>query len=151
MRRIYRSRQNRILGGVAAGAADYFDIDVTVVRLVMALAAVFVHEVVAAYILAWVIIPEASQGAEHYRNPPVTQIADTDGAQDPSAGPAPIRHGGSGRQVLGYALIVVGVCILARRLVPQLFRIPFHLLRNWWPITIIGLGLILVFGALRSR
>ena len=32
-RRLYRSRDDRILGGVAAGVGEYFNIDPTLVRL----------------------------------------------------------------------------------------------------------------------
>ena len=32
-KKLYRSRDNRMIGGVAAGLAEYFDIDATIVRL----------------------------------------------------------------------------------------------------------------------
>ncbi len=37
-RRLYRSNQNRILAGVAGGLAEYFNLDPTVVRVVLFLA-----------------------------------------------------------------------------------------------------------------
>jgi phage shock protein C len=36
--RIYRSRTERVLAGVAGGLARYFDVDPTIIRLVWALA-----------------------------------------------------------------------------------------------------------------
>lgn len=59
MKKLYRSRERRIIGGVAGGLADYFAVDVTIMRLAIALMALIVPNVVLAYILAWIIIPEA--------------------------------------------------------------------------------------------
>ena len=58
MRKLYRSRRTKLLGGVAAGFAEYFAIDVTIMRLLFALIAVTIPSAVLAYVLAWIIIPE---------------------------------------------------------------------------------------------
>jgi len=58
VRKLHRSRKSKVLGGVAAGFAEYFGTDVTVMRLIFALLAVVVPNVILAYILAWIIIPE---------------------------------------------------------------------------------------------
>ena len=58
-RKLYRSRVDKILGGVCAGIAEYFNIDPTIVRL--AFVAFFVINPIAAtiiYIAAWIIVPE---------------------------------------------------------------------------------------------
>ncbi len=58
-KRLYRSRTNRMIGGVAGGIAEYFNIDPTLVRLGFVLALVFGHIVTfIAYLAAWLIIPE---------------------------------------------------------------------------------------------
>ncbi|MBC7339764.1 MAG: PspC domain-containing protein [Firmicutes bacterium] len=58
MKRLYRDRDNRWLGGVAAGMAQYLGVDVTVARLCWALS-IFVFGPLAplAYLAAWAIIP----------------------------------------------------------------------------------------------
>ena len=59
MKRLYRSRNDRVLGGVCAGLGEHFDIDPTVVRLVWAVIAVIsIGTGVLVYILAWILIPE---------------------------------------------------------------------------------------------
>jgi phage shock protein C len=40
-KKLYRSRTNRMLAGVAGGLAEYFSIDPLVVRLVFVVAAIF--------------------------------------------------------------------------------------------------------------
>jgi phage shock protein C len=48
-----------MIGGVAGGLADYFDIDPTIVRLGLIVALIFGHVVTfALYVAAWLIVPE---------------------------------------------------------------------------------------------
>ncbi|HHX25821.1 MAG TPA: PspC domain-containing protein [Firmicutes bacterium] len=58
VRRLYRSRYQKKLGGVCAGLADFFQIDVTLVRLIWVLLVVFYGAGILAYIIAWIIIPQ---------------------------------------------------------------------------------------------
>lgn len=58
MRRLFRSRKQSVIGGVAGGLAEYFEVDVVLVRLLWVLAAFVGGGGVLAYIIAWVIIPE---------------------------------------------------------------------------------------------
>jgi phage shock protein C len=57
--RIYRSRSERMLAGVAGGLADYFDIDPTLVRLTWAIGALVTGPVaLVLYFLCALIIPK---------------------------------------------------------------------------------------------
>lgn len=58
-RRLYRNPNDKILGGVCGGLGAYFDIDVTIVRLVFAACILLLGVGLLAYILAWIIIPVA--------------------------------------------------------------------------------------------
>ena len=59
-RRLVRPREGRMIAGVCAGVADYLGVDVTIVRLVAVLGAVFgFGSVIVAYVVAWVLMPEA--------------------------------------------------------------------------------------------
>ncbi len=58
VKRLLRSRRDKKLGGVCAGLAEYFDLDVSLVRLAWILFAVLGGSGVLAYILAWIVIPE---------------------------------------------------------------------------------------------
>jgi phage shock protein C len=53
-----RSRKGRMLAGVCAGIADYFGLDVTLVRVIVAVVSIITGGAgVLAYLAAWVIIP----------------------------------------------------------------------------------------------
>lgn len=58
-RKLYRSATNRMVGGVAAGLAEYFNLDPTLVRVIM----VFLllcpcAPMLLMYLILWAIIPE---------------------------------------------------------------------------------------------
>ena len=59
-KRLYRSESNRMLCGVCAGIAEYFNLDPTLIRLAWALFCVLGGSGVLAYILAAIIIPPES-------------------------------------------------------------------------------------------
>jgi phage shock protein PspC (stress-responsive transcriptional regulator) len=57
-RRLPRSRDDRVLGGVAAGIARYFAVDPIVIRILFVVAAVFAGVGVLAYVAGWLLLPE---------------------------------------------------------------------------------------------
>jgi phage shock protein PspC (stress-responsive transcriptional regulator) len=59
-KRLTRRSNDRMVAGVCAGVADYLGLDVTLVRLLTVVAAIFsVGAVAVAYIAAWILMPEA--------------------------------------------------------------------------------------------
>lgn len=56
-KRLYRSKNDKIIGGVCAGIAKYFDVDPTLIRLVAILLVIFGGTGLLAYLIAWIIIP----------------------------------------------------------------------------------------------
>ncbi|MCK9591266.1 MAG: PspC domain-containing protein [Methanoregula sp.] len=59
MKQLYRTIQERMLGGVCGGLGKYFDIDPTVIRLFWIVVTVLsVGTGILVYLLAWIIIPE---------------------------------------------------------------------------------------------
>lgn len=56
--RLMRPRQGRKIAGVCAGFAEYFDLDVTLIRIVWVLCVVCGGVGALAYFAAWIIIPE---------------------------------------------------------------------------------------------
>ena len=59
-RKLVRPRTGRKIAGVCAGFAEYFDLDVTLIRLVWLVAGILMLPFwVVGYIVAWIIVPEA--------------------------------------------------------------------------------------------
>lgn len=57
-KRLVRPREGRKIAGVCAGFAEYFDLDVTLVRIVWLVCALFGLSGVMGYIIAWIVMPE---------------------------------------------------------------------------------------------
>jgi len=62
-RRIYRDKDNEVVGGVCSGIAAYFDIDPVIIRL-LALIGMFAGGGILVYLILWAIIPEAKTTAQ---------------------------------------------------------------------------------------
>lgn len=58
-KKLFRSEKNKMIGGVCAGLAEYFDIDISLVRLIFValtlISAVF--PMLIFYLIAWIVIP----------------------------------------------------------------------------------------------
>ena len=63
-KRLFRDPDNKVIGGVCSGLAAYLGWDVTLLRLFMLAMIFLVHGSIIAYIIAWIIIPEANTAAE---------------------------------------------------------------------------------------
>ena len=58
LKRIYRSSQNKVLAGICAGLAEYFNIDPVIVRVIFVVLLIASFGTAAlAYLIAWIIIP----------------------------------------------------------------------------------------------
>jgi len=58
MKKLFRIKgEGSMLGGVCAGLAEYFDIDVTLVRLLFVIALITPVPALIPYVVMWVIMP----------------------------------------------------------------------------------------------
>ena len=61
-RRLYRSQDNRMVGGVCAGLGEYIGIDPTVIRLLFVLGTIFgLGSLIVVYLVLLLVIPEEPQ------------------------------------------------------------------------------------------
>ena len=59
-KRLYKSRNNKMICGVCAGIADYFNIDPSIVRVLWAVLALAAGTGILAYIACAIILPEGN-------------------------------------------------------------------------------------------
>ena len=57
-KKLYKSRDNRMISGVCAGIAEYFNMDPTIIRLAWVLFSLVGGSGVLGYIIAAIVIPE---------------------------------------------------------------------------------------------
>lgn len=103
-RRLYRSRDDRLLGGVAAGIAEYFDIDPTIVRLAWVVTVLWGGAGIFLYLIAWIIVP-VEPGDNVYT---AAAVDVTDGGHDAPRRPARERE----QATIGWLLIGIGAVIV---------------------------------------
>ena len=58
MKKLYRSKAARMVGGVCGGLANYFNVDPTLIRLAWVLFIFMYGTGLLAYLIAWIVIPE---------------------------------------------------------------------------------------------
>jgi phage shock protein C len=62
-KKLYRSRNNRMIAGVCSGLADFFGIDPTVVRLVFVAGALLgFGSFILIYLVMFIVVPEEPMG-----------------------------------------------------------------------------------------
>lgn len=172
MNRLYRSRDDRMLAGVAGGLADLWDADPSLVRIIWALLVVFTGGLaLVVYIVMAIVVPDGDPrfapmpGAVPPPDPPAdaldpasTPTAAASGWTAPSANDPgrasrraarAERHAGRGSRdgapgalIVGALLVLLGIFFLAREFLPE---IDF----DWfWPLVLVGVGAVMVVSAL---
>jgi phage shock protein PspC (stress-responsive transcriptional regulator) len=147
--RLYRSRRERMLGGVAGGLAEYLNLDPSLVRIVWAVLVFTTGGLFGLiYIIMWIVVPEAPAG---YESAPF--VSATDEPMPPGSEPRPVgpppptarRGSGDGRLILGAILIVLGLFFLLRSYIPAIAWDRF------WPILLVAAGVALLVAAMGRR
>ena len=59
-KKLYRSSKQRMIAGICGGLAEYFEMDVTILRLLFVAISLLsvLFPMVIFYIIAWIIVPE---------------------------------------------------------------------------------------------
>lgn len=150
-KKLYRSRIDKMLGGVCGGLADYFSIDPTLVRVLFAISVAFGGSGIIAYIILWIIVPE---------QPPIFQSAENETGTESnteenfSSGKEKFTYFSTNeinkaieaakhnRKAFGGALLIfLGVLLLFDNLIPGFD------FGNYWPLILIGLGVGIIIKA----
>ena len=143
-RRLYRSETESVIGGVAGGVAEYLDVDPAIVRVIWALLAILTGGVfLLLYIVMWIVVPLAPGGAEPSEGEPGAPGQAAASGWNPQPARRVRRQSGSGSWIFGLILIGLGLYFLAREYLPN---VDFDRL---WPLGLVLLGIVLLFGAIR--
>ncbi len=138
-RRLYRSNQHKILGGVCGGLGKHFDVDPTWIRLGFVLLALAKGVGILLYIIGWIIIPRQREDEEA-----IIVEGESAPAAD-STGSSSESSGLSSSLIPGIALIVIGVLFLLRE---SFWWFDWGV---FWPMILIFIGGALLLTALNRR
>ncbi len=134
-RQLFRSRNERVIGGVCGGVAEYFQVDPLLVRIVWAICGLAGGLGVLAYLAAWALLPEREGEPES-----------KDGSVD---GPQSRRVG----MIVGAVLILGGVHLLLEELGFRFYlplRFDVYDFEVLGPLFLVGVGLYLLMSKRRT-
>lgn len=145
-KKLYRSEEDRVIGGIAGGFAKYFNVDSLVVRIIFIVIALVsqVAPAVLAYLVAMIFIPKEGETKETNTGEKISEVAEELGEQAKSAAEAIKKrntHAHRVRNIIGFIFIVFGLYLLFNRLFPN-YHLGFGYL---WPWVLIFFGLFLIF------
>ncbi len=156
-KRLFRSRKDGLIAGVCGGLAEYFDVDPSLVRLIFILAVFLGGAGLIVYLVAWLIVPEnpeQSPTASFAKNQQMKEevvgelrrvgssLAEKFEATVEDGEERPERRS---TVFVGLALIVIGAAFFLKNFIPWLD------LESLWPVFLIGVGVLLLFGAARRE
>ncbi len=156
-RKLYRDEFHKKVAGVCAGLADYFNVDVAIVRVIFLLALIFHGGGGIIYIIFWIVLPKKPFV---FNNPTVDYTVPPQAADNNSFGNTAFGGANFSKQsfstfpnqprstslvaiIFGVILIIIGGSILLDN---------FEILPNWdferlWPIALIlGGGALMLSG-----
>lgn len=134
-KRLYRSREDRVIAGVCGGLAEYFNLDPSLVRLIWALVAIAGGVGIPLYILAWILVPEAPARWVEVTPPGAAPApgGETGPVRPPEASPRAHRT-----RWAGMILLLIGGMFLADNLLPWVN------VGRFWPVILIVVGAALL-------
>lgn len=138
-KRLYRSRTDSMIAGVCGGLAEYFNVDVILVRIAAVVLALTAHGAgLIAYLIFWVIVPQ---------KPLEETLAETEPVQEVSEAGEAKTERKNGILFVGAGLIILGALFLLDNFVPVLFLS----IGKLWPVVLIVLGIIVIKRGAESK
>ena len=134
-KKLERSRTNRVIAGVCAGLADYFSLDIALVRVLFVVSAICGSFGFWLYVILWIVVPE-----EHLLRQPESNYND---AIDIT--PKDEKKAVNGAMIASFILIFIGLIALADNFMP------IRWLWKLWPVTLIIIGVVILINSLKDK
>jgi phage shock protein C len=152
-KKLYRDEHNKVIGGVCAGLGEYFDMDITVVRLLFAFAFFVMGVGLGTYIILWIVLPRrfynpfttpSDPSTVNYIVPPIPPVNPVTPGQPFVPAPPKKSNGGL---VVGMILIFMGTIFLLH----QFDFISFWEIHRFWPVILVAVGIALIVAGQQKK
>ncbi|MGZ3872775.1 MAG: PspC domain-containing protein [Mucilaginibacter sp.] len=179
-KKLYRDEYHKVLGGVCSGLADYFEMDVTVVRLLFAFTVIIMGVGIIPYIVLWIVLPKKGYlYNNYYNNPTVDYTVPPPPTGDPLNNPQtgnPFGGNPFGSNPFGgnpytypsgdippesfapkpksHAGVIVGLVLIvigAAILIDEFDLVPDFDFERWWPLVLVLIGGALIASGQRKE
>lgn len=115
--KLFRSRKQKVIAGVAGGLADYFNIDPVIVRILFVLLTIFHGSGILIYFILWIAVPEEPLEIAYNINVNTSKTDENHSAEEQEIKAIPKN---SPRYISGTILIIIGVIFLFKNIIPTL-------------------------------
>jgi len=133
--KLYRSETDKKIGGVCGGLANYFDVDVILIRVAFVLLLLFGGGGLLAYIILWIVIPTEPKDFTKAGN----IQEDTSNLKETSKESIETKNKKNNTSLIaGMLLIFFGLLILFDKL------LPYYNFIDFWPIILIVVGALMI-------
>ena len=142
-KRLYRSRDKKVVAGIAGGLGDYLDVDPVIIRIIIVLITIFHGVGLLIYIIMWIVIPEEEYDPSKIKSEKTFsedsgQSSEANFTEGTNKKVQPEKSSNE-RIIFGVVLIFIGIVFLFERFVP-FFDFEFI-----FAIGMVALGLALIF------
>ena len=138
-RKLSRNSMNKVIGGVCSGLAEFFGLDVALVRIAFVIAFLFASFGFWFYIILWIVLPDGQRTVDNGQQTSDwgQQTADI-GQQSESV----TKPESKVKSVLaGSFVILIGLLFLINNFIPI----------NWvwklWPLILVAIGVVMIITA----
>lgn len=127
IKRLYRSRNDKVIAGVCGGIGEAYNIDPLWIRLIAALLVLADGVGLIIYIVAWISMPENPQ-----------QTGKKTEAEKAVEKASPVVQKTGTSKVLGIICIIIGAGLMFR------YSFSWFSFKYIWPLVVIGIGVYLL-------
>ena len=128
-RKLGRNPMNKVIGGVCSGLADFFGLDVALVRIAFVIAFMFASFGFWLYIILWVVLPVEGQQTTVNSQQSVSK-SESESVSKPESKVKSI--------FAGSFVILIGLLFLVNNFIPI----------NWvwklWPLILVAIGIVMI-------
>ena len=138
-RKLRRNPMNRVIGGVCSGLADFFGVDVALMRIAFVIAFLFASFGFWLYIILWIVLPE--NGQQTTDNGQQNQSR-SQSSQSESESVSVSKSESKVKSIFaGAFIILIGLLFLVNNFIPI----------NWvwklWPLILVAIGIVMIVTA----
>ena len=130
-RRLERNPMNKVIGGVCSGLAEFFGLDIALVRIAFVIAFLFASFGFWLYIILWIVLPERSQQPTTNSQQPIANSQQSESKVKSI--------------FAGAFVILIGLLFLVNNFIPI----------NWmwklWPLILVAIGVVMIVTASKRR
>ena len=138
-KRLERNPMNKVIGGVCSGLAEFFGLDIALVRIAFVIAFLFASFGFWLYIILWMVLPENGQQTTDNGQQSFGQSQ----GQSPQSESVSVSKSESKVKSIfaGAFIILIGLLFLVNNFIPI----------NWvwklWPLILVAIGIVMIVTA----